>query len=241
MIFSDFGKALNQMFDGRFLRVLAMGLGLTILLLFSVYGVFIWFLDWVTPESFTIFGREVTWIDDLLSWASIALMALMSIFLMVPVASAFTGLFLEDVAAAVEDRHYPHLPDVPRFPWTEALRDSLGFFGILIVVNILMLVLYIFAGPLIPLLFWAINGLLLGREYYQMVAMRRIGRQAANESRRRHFGKVWFAGILMAIPLSVPLVNLFIPILGVATFTHLFHRLEPDLARTPPRDPGPIR
>ncbi|QDC10857.1 hypothetical protein FHY55_17160 [Oceanicola sp. D3] len=241
MIFSDFGKAVNQMFDGRFLKVLAMGLGLTLLLLFGVYGVFLMFLDWVTPDSFTIFGREVTWIDDLLSWASIALMALMSIFLMVPVASAFTGLFLEDVAAAVEDRHYPELPDVPRFPWTEALRDSLGFFGILIVVNVLMLILYIFAGPLIPLLFWAINGLLLGREYYQMVAMRRIGRKAANESRRRHFGKIWFAGTLMAIPLSFPLINLFIPILGVATFTHMFHRLEPNLAALTPQPSGPIR
>ena len=239
MIFADFGKALAQMFDRRFLRVLAMGLGLTVLLLFSVYGVFLWFIDWVTPESFTIFGREVAWIDDLLSWASIALMALMSIFLMVPVASAFTGLFLEDVAAAVEDEHYPELPDVPRFPWTEALRDSLAFFGVLIVVNVLMLITYIFAGPLIPVLFWAVNGFLLGREYYQMVAMRRIGRAAATASRKRHFGKVWFAGILMAVPLSFPLINLFIPLLGVATFTHLFHRLEPGL-RTG-RPPGPAR
>ena len=31
----------------------------------------------------------------------------LSVFLMVPVASAFTGFFLEDVAEAVEDRHYP--------------------------------------------------------------------------------------------------------------------------------------
>ena len=31
---------------------------------------------------------------------------------------------------------------------------------------------------------------------------------------------------LMALPLSIPLVNLVIPILGAATFTHLFHRLN---------------
>jgi CysZ protein len=29
----------------------------------------------------------------------------------------------------------------------------------------------------------------------------------------------------MAAPLSIPLINLVIPVLGVATFTHLFHRL----------------
>jgi uncharacterized protein involved in cysteine biosynthesis len=38
--------------------------------------------------------------------------------------------------------------------------------------------------------------------------------------------QIWVAGILMAVPLSVPLVNLFIPLLGAATFTHLFHRLN---------------
>ncbi len=32
-------------------------------------------------------------------------------------------------------------------------------------------------------------------------------------------------GCLMAVPLSVPLVNLLIPILGAASFTHMFHRL----------------
>ena len=30
----------------------------------------------------------------------------------------------------------------------------------------------------------------------------------------------------MAAPLSIPLVNLLMPVLGAATFTHLFHRLQ---------------
>jgi uncharacterized protein involved in cysteine biosynthesis len=30
----------------------------------------------------------------------------------------------------------------------------------------------------------------------------------------------------MAVPLTIPLVNLVVPILGVATFTHLYHRLN---------------
>ena len=44
--------------------------------------------------------------------------------------------------------------------------------------------------------------------------------------RRTHYVTVWAAGILMAVPLSVPLVNLLVPILGAATFTHIFHKLE---------------
>ena len=30
----------------------------------------------------------------------------------------------------------------------------------------------------------------------------------------------------MAVPLTIPLINLLVPILGVAVFTHQFHRLE---------------
>ena len=89
----------------------------------------------------------------------------------------------------------------------------------------LALVLYIFAGPFIPVVFWAVNGWLLGREYFTLVATRRIGRERAKALRAQNSGRIWLAGILMAAPLSVPLVNLVIPVLGVATFTHLFHRM----------------
>ncbi|MDF1872170.1 EI24 domain-containing protein [Vannielia sp.] len=225
----DISKAIGQMLDRRFIRVLAMGLGLTVALLVGVYIVFAVLIGWVVPDDFSLFGWQMTWLDNALTWAAIPLVLVMSIFLMVPVASAFTGLFLDDVAQAVEDRHYPALPDVPRTSFLEGITDALGFFGVLVLVNILLLIVYFFSGPLAPLVFWAANGFLLGREYYQMVAMRHLGRQGANASRKKNMMAIWGAGTLMAIPLTVPVMNLFIPILGVATFTHLFHRKEPQL------------
>ena len=227
MIFTDFAKALGQFFDPRFLRVLVIGVGLSLALLFGVYAGFVQVLDWLTPETLTLpWVGEITWVKDLLGWGSLLLMIGLSVFLMVPVASAFTGLFLDDVAKAVEDRHYTGLPAVPRLPFFDTLIDSLNFFGLLIAVNLLALVAYGFVGPFAPLMFWAVNGYLLGREYFQMVAMRRLGRQGAKALRKQFSGKIWIAGILMAAPLSVPLVNLVIPVLGAATFTHLFHRLN---------------
>jgi CysZ protein len=129
------------------------------------------------------------------------------------------------VAQAVERRYYPDLPPARRMSWGDALIDSANFFGLLIVVNTLALMLYAFAGPFIPVVFWAVNGLLLGREYFTLVAMRHMGRVEAKALRKRHWLTVWWAGALMAAPLSVPLVNLLIPVLGAATFTHLFHRI----------------
>ncbi|WP_172296704.1 EI24 domain-containing protein [Pseudoruegeria sp. HB172150] len=227
MIVADFLKALGQFGDPRFQRVFWLGLGLTIALLFGVYAVFLWVIQWLTPDTITIpWIGEVTWVDDLLSFGSIALMLLLSFFLMVPVASAFTGIFLEDVAEAVEDRHYSHLPEVPRLPWSEIVADTLGFLALLIAVNAGALIVGLFVPPFMPFIFYGVNGFLLGREYFQIAAMRRLGRQGAKESFRANIGQIWLAGMLMAVPLSVPVLNLIVPVLGAATFTHLFHRLN---------------
>jgi CysZ protein len=237
MIFSDFAKALGQIGDPRFMRVLFYGIGLSLALLFGIYALFLGVIDIFVPGEISIppIGT-VDGLPKLLGWASLILMLVMSVFLMVPVASAFTAFFLEDVAKAVEDRHYPGLPPAIRMSFGDSVVETVNFLGVLIVVNMLSLVLWAFAGPFIPVVFWAVNGYLLGREYFTLVAARRLGRPAAQALRRQHGGTVWLAGILMAAPLSLPLVNLVIPVLGAATFTHLFHRLN----RTNTLRPSPI-
>lgn len=227
MIFGDFLRAVGQIGDRRFRRVLFLGVALSLALLVGVYAGFLWLLQSFTPDEVTIpLVGPVGGLDTLLSWGSAFFMIGLSVFLMVPVASAFTGLFLEDVAQAVEDRHSPHLPAVPRLPLGDTLIDSANFFALLIAVNTVAVLAYVFVGPFAPVLFWGLNGYLLGREYFTLVAMRRLGRVQAKALRRRYPGTIWLAGVLMAAPLSIPLVNLLIPVLGAATFTHLFHRLN---------------
>ena len=219
--------------DRRFRRVLFLGLVLTVALLFAVYVVVLILISWLTGDGVTLpLLGEVTWLGNLLGWTSLVAMLIMSVFLMVPVASAISSLFLEDIAAAVEAQHYPDLPPVTPLPWSETIRDTFGFLGVMIGANLLAFALYI-ALPFAALgIFWALNGFLLGREYFQLAAMRRLGRDGARVLRMRHPWRIWLAGVLMAIPLSVPLLNLLIPILGAATFTHLFHALQSDQART---------
>ena len=223
----DFFRALGQLGDRRFRSVLWRGIGLTLALLVAVYVLVLNAIRVFVPDQVTLpWIGPVGGIDAVLSWGSIPVILLASVFLMVPVASAFTGFFLEDVAEAVEDRHYPALPAITPVPFLTTVLDSMVFFGVLVLANLLALTIYPFAGPLAPVVFWVVNGYLLGREYFTMVAMRRVGRAGARMLRRRHAGEIWLAGTLMAAPLSVPLVNLLIPVLGIATFTHLFHRLQ---------------
>lgn len=227
MIFSSFAKALGQLSDPRFLRVVLFGIALAVALLIGVYAGFLWLIETFSPGTVEIpLIGPVGGLDTLLGWGSALLMLGLSVFLMMPVASAFSGLFLEDVASAVEDRHYPGLPPVARISMMDNLIDTANFVGLMIAVNVVALLLYAVSGPFIPLVFWGLNGLLLGREYFTLTATRRIGRTAAKALRRQHWGKIWIAGTLMAAPLSIPLINLIIPVLGVATFTHLFHALR---------------
>lgn len=227
MIFADFAKAVSQLGDGRFLRVMLLGVALAAALLTGAYAALLWAIETFTPGSIDIpFVGPIEGLDTLLSWGSILLMAVLSVFLMIPVASAFSGLFLEDVAQAVEDRHYPTLPPAQRQNLGDTLVDTLNFVGLLLALNTVALVLYPFAGPFSPLLFWGLNGYLLGREYFTIVATRRLGRQGARVMRKTYSLRIWAAGVLMAAPLSIPLINLVIPVLGAATFTHMFHRLS---------------
>ncbi len=227
MIFSAFSLALGQIGDPRFRRVLFLGVALTIALLFAASIGFVTLIGGLVGDDATLpLIGQVTWLNDVLGWTSVGVTLLLSVFLMVPVASAITSMFLDEVAQAVEDKHYPHLPPVAGVPFGEALRDTVNFLGVLIGANLLALALYIIFTPLAPFIFWALNGFLLGREYFTLAAMRRVGRDGAKRLRARHIGMIWLAGTLMAIPLSVPLVNLLIPILGAATFTHIFHAVQ---------------
>lgn len=226
MIFAAFFRALGQLGDRRFRRVVMLGVLLALALLFAVYVAFLQLVWWLSPDQIDlpVIG-PVTGMDTILGWTSVAFMIVLSVALMVPVASAFTGLFLEDVADAVEDRHYPQLPPPTPLTLAESLRQSVNFLGVVLAVNIGMLFVYPFLGPAISLAFWAVNGFLLGREYFSLVALRRLPPSEVKAMRRRNRWTLWAAGTLMAAPLSVPILNLVIPVLGVATFTHLYHQL----------------
>ena len=235
MILQAFFLAIAQIGDRPFRKVLMLGVLLTLALLVAATVGLLWLVQTYFGDGMTLpWIGEVQWVDSLFSATSILVMLFLSIFLMVPVASAITSFFLDEIAQAVEDRHYPQLPEARNVPFAEALSDSVAFLGVLIVANLLGLVVYLIflvtavLAPFAPFVFYALNGYLLGREYFTLVAIRRIGRKEATRMRKQYGSTVFLAGVLMTIPLTVPVVNLLVPVLGAATFTHLFHMLNKD-------------
>ncbi|OWY14626.1 hypothetical protein B6V72_05090 [Thioclava sp. F34-6] len=226
MIISSYLKAWTDLLRPGAMKVVGFGVALSLGLLVAIYVAMVMLIGWLIPDSFSLpFIGEIGHIDTALSIVSAGVILFASVFLMVPVASAFTGFFLEDVAEMVEDVHYPTLPPVRKLTFAEGMRDTVRFFGVILAANIIALMIYPFVIPLAPLMFFGLNGYLLGREYFQMAAFRRMEREAALELYERNRVTIWAAGALMAVPLSIPLVNLFVPVLGAAGFTHLFHAI----------------
>ncbi|MGH1466344.1 MAG: EI24 domain-containing protein [Cognatishimia sp.] len=227
LVLNAFLKALGQLGDHRFRKVLVTGVGLTFALLLGAYLLLLGVLDWFNVKEWLagLVGSS-DGLGLLIGIGSFLVILLLSVFLMVPVTSAFTSLFLEQVADAVEDRHYPDLPAANPVPLSEAIQDTLSFLGVLIAANLVALLLYATLTPLAPFIFWGLNGFLLGREYFTIAAMRRVGRSGAKDLRREHRVTLFVAGVLMAIPLTIPVINLLVPVLGAATFTHIFHKLD---------------
>ena len=227
MILSDFLKSVAQFDDPKFRRVLWRGMGLTIVLLIAACLLVNFGVNQLLSSAWAanLIGNQ-SWLGALINVGGVLFTIALSIWLMVPVTSAIIALFLDEVAQAVEARHYPHLPKQTATKLQDQILVGIRFLGILLLANIGTLILSMIVPPLAPFVFWATNGYLMGREYFQMAAMRRMPRAQAQELFQRHQGSIWTAGILIAIPMSIPLVGLFIPILGAATFTHQFERLR---------------
>jgi len=223
MILNAFFAALGQMGDRRFQGVLWLGIGTTVALLVAAFYVLSWLIGGWIGETVTLpFIGPIDWLNTA---GSLVVVLVASVFLMVPIASAVSGIFLDWVAQAVEDKHYPHLPPARDVGIGETVKDTVNFLGILILANLVALVLYLVFAPLAPFIFWGLNGFLLGREYFMVAAIRRMPRLDAKALRARNLLTIWAAGVLMVVPLTIPIINLIVPVLGAATFTHIYHAL----------------
>ncbi|MEE8204371.1 MAG: EI24 domain-containing protein [Alphaproteobacteria bacterium] len=169
------------------------------------------------------------WLREPLAWFAGVVVAVIGGFLFIAALwllfaalVQFVGSFyLERVIAAVEARHYPRLPaPTPPAPG-DALAAALRFFGALVAFNALALPVYLV--PTVGLVaFYLVNGYLLGREYFEMVAQRRIDADAMRSLRKAHRGRLLGFGLIITILISLPLVNLAAPIIAAAAMVHVY-------------------
>lgn len=211
-------KAFGQLFSLRFLGLLAAGVGFSVLLFWGLYA-------GVQAALSHLPTLGWSWVNTGLEWIAGGGVVLLSVFLLQPVASLFIGFFLEFIADAVEARHYPDSAAVRDVPLTQSVAVALRFFATMVILNLILLPAYFLPG-VNAALFLGLNGYLVGREYFELVALRHYAPAEVKRLRRGRRFYVFAAGIIISIILTVPLVNLIGPLFGTAFMVHIFKDID---------------
>ena len=165
----------------------------------------------------------IAWLDWTLDALGIIGTLVLSWLLFPAIVAAVSSLFLDEVVAAVEQRHYPRRLSAPQ-PMSELILVALRFLAVTVLLNLLALPLYLIPGANIGL-FLALNGYLLGRQYYEQVAGRHLDPAALRRFRHAHGPHIFVAGVVICGLAAVPVLNLLAPVVATAFMVHIFHRL----------------
>ena len=223
MILTPVARALRQMDDPAFLRVVLASLLWSLACFAGLLAACAWgarsLAAWLAHAT-----GLLAWLASVLGAAGAILLAL---WLFVPVALVIATLYLDRIAAAVDARFYPFLPSPHGAPILVQAWD-----GAVLGAQVLLLQLAVFAlGFALPGLGWLLGfvlaGWAAGRGLFVAVAMRRMPRQDATALYRARRATVVLGGILLAVTATIPLVNLFIPVLGTAVMVHILNAALP--------------
>jgi len=216
LVISSARKAVRGLTSAKSRAVVFKSFGLTVLLFFGLWFV----LNNLLTSYIVPFIEGWSWIVAILVWVLGAGVFVAAGFLLAPVTALFAGLFLDEVADHVERVQYPEDAPGKAVSMVPALLLA-GKFGLLVIgANLLALMLVWFAGFGV-IIFFLLNGYLLGREYFQFAAQRFRSEEEAAALRKTFSLEVFLAGLIIAVFMSVPLLNLFTPVFASALMVHM--------------------
>jgi CysZ protein len=199
-------------------RVVALSLGLAVV----VFAVLWLAIATILYHTALFEWRPLNWLVDLLGGLGVLVLS----WLLFPaVATLIMGFYLEPVAAAVEKLDYPWRGPPRRQPLAELIGITVRLTGLTLVLNLLALPIYLLVPGINLFLFLALNGYLLGRGYFEVVALRRLDAGEAGRVRNRFAGRVFLGGVVIAGLFALPFVNLVAPVIATAFMLHIFEAL----------------
>lgn len=221
-MFSGLYLAIEQLGDPRIRGVIVRAVLISAVIFVALMVAAGWLLS-----GLSMFG--IGWLDGAVSFLGGSAAFVIGLFLF----PAFTGIIisfmLEEIAAAVEARHYPDLPAAREEPVLEMVANAVRFAAVTVFLNLVVFVLVvpvmlitIVLIPFIPFVFYALNGYLLGREYFEFAAVRRLDPVNGRALRRRYKIRVFVCGVAIAVLMTIPFVNWLMPVVAAAYMVHVF-------------------
>ena len=216
-----FLMSFSQLPDPAFRRVIIKAILLSVFV-FLFLAIFVWFV--LSETNFFTFWLFETFADMVGGFTTMVIAWL----LFPTLASFFITLFLEDIVEAVESRHYPGVILEKLNNSSATFINSLRFTAIALLLNILAIPFYFFTiwfPPLGIFVFYCLNGYLLGREYFELVALRHIKMEDIPSIRQSNRWQLFLFGSVTTFLFTIPIINFLAPILGVTGMTHFFRKL----------------
>ncbi len=210
------GQAFQELFTPPFRAVLLKCVGFTVALMALLIAIIVW--------GFGYFATLPGWAETTIQWLGGLGLVVGSIFLIPPVTSLIAGLYLDEIATVVEQEHFPADPPGRELPPLQSILLAGRFFIVVLVVNLVALVLLLVPGVNL-IAFYLGNGYLLGREYFELAAMRHIAPTEARRLRKANRLKVFLCGIVIAGLASVPILNLVTPLFATAFMMRIYKGL----------------
>ena len=222
MLIRVFLIAVSQLANKSLRRVIWLGLvgsAVIFLLLVFVISLFLFGTDIFVFHGFLgLFNPILEFFTDLFG---VALVLFLSCLLFPSVVYLIVSFFSEDVALAVETELYPYLPEPRKQSKREIVLVTCKFVTISLVLNIFAIPIYAVLFPVSPFVFYALNGYLMGKEYFLLAALRRVNPAEAQFLRRAFRGQLFLAGTVIAFMMTIPIVNFITPVIAVAAMVNL--------------------
>lgn len=229
MVIESARLAASELLRPRFRSVLLKSIGLTVLLFIGAWiGLEYLFSTFLAP-----FLVGWPWITTAVLWLLSAGVFIGAGFLLAPVTAIFAGIFLDEAAEHVENTSYPDDPPGEPLPIGQSLWLTIRFTVLVLFANLIALLLVLLPGVNI-VIFFIVNGYLLGREYFMFAAMRFRPEAEAAQLRSNYSTQILMAGFVIAGFMAIPILNLATPVFGAALMVHMHKALS-----SGPHDPAP--
>lgn len=226
-------KALSQMLSPPMRSILWRSIGLALVLIvvlaIGLQRLLSWFATYGEVWLEGLLGPNWHTSLDVLAWIiSIAAglgVVFGSVFLMPAITSLVASFFVDDAADIVEREYYPAERPGTALPFNQAIAEGIKTALLTILVYLIALPLVFLAGAGF-LVFFLAAAWLLGREYFELAAMRFRSPEDAKAMRRDNAATIFTAGLFIAAFVSIPVVNLATPIFAMAFMVHMHKRLS---------------
>jgi len=226
-------KALSQMLSPPMRSILWRSIGLSLVLITVLAIGLQRLLSWLATAgegwAEAMLGPGSHTALDVLTWIISIAAGFGAVFggimLMPAITSLVASLFVDDVADLVEREHYPAERPGSALPVGVAMIEGFKAAGLTILIYLIALPFVFLAGAGFVIFFIA-TAWLLGREYFELAAMRFRPPAEAKAMRRDNAATVFTAGLIIAAFVTIPIVNLATPLFGMAFMVHLHKRLS---------------